>query len=140
MTVSEVKAILSRAIWAQRRLNRDIERLQALRSQVERITPVISDMPKGVPSNNTIQQRVVELREKYIETRVSALEEYLKIEKYISSVEDSEIRTMMRLRFLDLKSWEDIGREYYCDRRTASRKVHKYIKQNAHNARQNVLL
>lgn len=100
----------------------------------------ISDMPKGVPSNNTIQQRVVELREKYIETRVSALEEYLKIEKYISSVEDSEIRTMMRLRFLDLKSWEDIGREYYCDRRTASRKVHKYIKQNAHNARQNVLL
>lgn len=101
----------------------------------------ITDMPKGVSNtNNTIQQKVAELREKYIEARVSALEEYLKIENYIMTIEDVEIRTMMRLRFLDLKSWEVIGREYYCDRRTASRKVHKYIKKNAHNARQNVLL
>lgn len=100
----------------------------------------ISDMPKGVPSNNTIQQRVVELREKYIEARVSALEEYLKIEKYISSVDDSEIRTMMRLRFLDLKSWEEIGREYHYDRTTVSKKIRRYIKQVSHNSHQNVLL
>ncbi len=95
----------------------------------------ITDMPKGVSNNNTIQQKIAELKERYIEARVSALEEYLKIEKFISTVENPEIRTMMRMRYLDLKNWEDIGREYYCDRRTASRKVHKYIKQNAHNAR-----
>ena len=47
MTVQEVKFELSRAIWAMRRMERDLERLYVLRSQVERITPVISDMPKG---------------------------------------------------------------------------------------------
>lgn len=92
----------------------------------------ITDMPKGSSSNSTIQQKIVELRERYIEARVSALEEYLKIEKFISTVENPEIRTMMRMRYLDLKRWEEIGQEYYCDRTTASKKVRAYLKQLSH--------
>ena len=58
------------------------------------------------------------------------LEQYIKIEKYISNVEDSEIRLIMRKRFLDLKDWEDIGNKIHCDRTTVARKVRKYIKSN----------
>lgn len=94
----------------------------------------ITDMPKGSSNKNTIQQRIAELRDRYIELRITALEEYIKIENFISSIEESEIRTMMRMRFLDLESWEKIGIEFYCDRRTASRKVHKYIIELARNA------
>ena len=46
-TVAEVKADLNAIRGAQERLNRRMERLMVLRSQIERITPVLSDMPKG---------------------------------------------------------------------------------------------
>lgn len=87
----------------------------------------ITDMPKGSKKIVSIQEKVTELRNRYIEARISALEEYLKIENYIKSVEDPEIRTIMRMRFLDLKAWEEIGRELHMYRTTAFRNCRKYI-------------
>ena len=78
----------------------------------------------------SIQEKYTELKSLYIEKRLDALEQYIKIEKYISNVEDSEIRLIMRMRFLDLKDWEDIGDKIHCDRTTVARKVRKYIKSN----------
>lgn len=89
---------------------------------------VLTDMPKGNKKRVPIQEKITELKNKYIEARVSALEEYLKIENYINSVEDTEIRTIMRMRFLDLKKWEEIGRNLHMDRTTAYRNLKKYIK------------
>lgn len=89
---------------------------------------VLTDMPKGNKKRVSIQEKITELKNKYIEARVSALEEYLKIENYINSVEDTEIRTIMRMRFLDLKKWEEIGRNLHMDRTTAYRNLKKYIK------------
>lgn len=89
---------------------------------------VLTDMPKGNKKRVSIQEKITELKNKYIEARVSALEEYLKIENYIKSVEDTEIRTIMRMRFLDLKTWEEIGRNLHMDRTTAYRNLKKYIK------------
>lgn len=77
----------------------------------------------------SIQEKISELKDLWMESRVSALEKYIEIEKYIESVEDSEIRTMMRKRFLDLKDWEEIGKEFHCDRTTVSKKIRKYIKE-----------
>lgn len=82
----------------------------------------------------SIQQKIVELRDKYVELRLSALEEYIKIENFIDTIEDSDIRTMMRMRFLSLKSWERIGIEFYCDRTTVSKKVRRYLKELSHNS------
>ena len=79
---------------------------------------------------SSIQEKYTELKSLYIEKRLDALEQYIKIEKYISNVEDSEIRLIMRMRFLDLKDWEDIGDKIHCDRTTVARKVRKYIKSN----------
>lgn len=87
-------------------------------------------------SNNSIQEKIAELHSLYIEKRVSALEEYIKIEKYISTVEDTEIRIIMRKRFLDLKEWEEIGLEIHQDRTTVSKKLRRYLKRtnNSHNS------
>lgn len=87
----------------------------------------ITDMPKGSKKIVSIQEKVTELRNRYIEARISALEQYLKIENYIKSIEDAEIRTIMRMRFLDLKTWEEIGRELHMYRTTAFRNCRKYI-------------
>lgn len=84
----------------------------------------------GTGKRESIQEKYMELKSLYIEKRIDALEEYLKIEKYISDVEDPEIRLVMRLRFMDLKDWDEIGEKVHCDRTTVARKARKYIKCN----------
>ena len=62
------------------------------------------------------------------EKRISALEQYLAIERYIESVEDVELRNIMRYRFLDLYTWDMIADLMYMDRSTVSKKVKRYLK------------
>lgn len=88
----------------------------------------------GTSSNpqSSIQEKVAILQEKLINARLSALEEYLKIERYIESVEDSEIRQIMRFRFMDLMSWNDIADQLHYERTTVSKKLRQFI--NSHNS------
>lgn len=78
----------------------------------------------------SIQEKYAELRALWVEKRLDALEQYLKIEKYISDVEDTEIRIIMRMRFMDLKDWDEIGEKLNYDRTSVSKKVRRYIKNN----------
>lgn len=82
----------------------------------------------GISTTDSIQEKRAIIVEKWINARITALEEYLKIENYIESVEDSEIRQIMRYRFLDLYDWYKIGELMHCDRTTASKKMRNYIK------------
>jgi hypothetical protein len=91
-------------------------------------SPGYGEMIKSSGRHDSIEEKYVQLKSMYMEARVSALEEYIKIEKYISSVEDPEIRLILRKRFLDLKQWEEIGNELYCDRTTVSKKCRNFIK------------
>lgn len=76
---------------------------------------------------SSIQEKRAILIEKLINARLDALEEYLKIESYIDTIEDSEIKTIMRLRFQQLKSWDEIGRELDKDRTAVSKKLRKFL-------------
>ena len=84
----------------------------------------------GNGKRDSIQEKYMELKSLYIEKRIDALEEYIKIEKYISDVEDPEIRLIMRLRFMDLKGWDEIGEKLNYDRTSVSKKARRYIKHN----------
>ena len=68
---------------------------------------------------------------KLTEKRLSALEQYLEIERYIEDVDDVEIRNIMRYRFLDLLKWEEIAERMYQDRTTIAKKVRKYLKERS---------
>lgn len=83
----------------------------------------------GITSTESIQEKRVIIIEKWISARVSALEEYLKIESYIESVEDSEIRQIMRYRFLDLKKWNEIDKLMLCGKDYAKKKYYHYRKK-----------
>ena len=60
--------------------------------------------------NKTILDKLSNILDKLTERRISALEEYMKIERYIESVEDIEIRRIMQYRYLDLKKWKEIDK------------------------------
>lgn len=59
-------------------------------------------------SNKSIQEKRLELISLWIEKRMSALEECLKIERYINEVDDPIVRQIMRLRHIDCQSWNYI--------------------------------
>ena len=69
----------------------------------------------------------VELVQLLTEKRISALEQYLEIERFIEQVEDVELRNIMRYRFLDLYTWDMIADLMYMDRSTVSKKVKRYL-------------
>lgn len=89
----------------------------------------------GTPSKESIQERIAMLNDIYSEKQLKALDEYVKIEKYISSIDDPEMRTLMRLRFLDLLTWEQIAEKTYQERTTIAKKIRRYLKsKNSHNS------
>lgn len=112
-----------------------------LKNEIKKIEDRIIEFGYGVAStkySNTIkstnkvasiQEKRAELVDQLINFRLTALEKYLEIERYIETVEDSEIRQIMRYRFLDLYDWFKIGLEMNCDRTTASKKLRNYLKE-----------
>lgn len=122
---------LSRYYWLKKEVKNLEERLLEFGIGLSAVN--LDNEISGSSSNTTIQQRRAELVEKIINARLSALEEYLKIESYIETVEDSEIRQIMRYRYLDLYGWYKIGEIMNYDRTTVSKKLRAYLK-HSHNS------
>lgn len=122
---------LSRYFHLKKEIEDLEERIEKIGNGVGSIK--IKDMPGGSHKIISIQEKIVELKEKWINARLSAIEEYLKIENYIKSVEDLEIKQIMRYRFMDLMNWEQIGNIMGYERTTISKKARDYIK-NSHNS------
>ena len=119
---------LSRYYWLKKEVKNLEDRLLELGIGLSAVN--LDNEISGSSSNITFQQRRAELVEKIINARLSALEEYLKIESYIEKIEDSEIRQIMRYRYLDLYGWYKIGELMNYDRTTCSKKVRAYIKHS----------
>ena len=126
----------------------ELSRYFKLKKEVEDIERRIKELGVGVASikikeisvngttaKESIQEKIAILNDTYLEKRLSALEEYVKIERYIGSIDDPEMRTLMRYRFLDLYTWEKIAEKTYQERTTVAKKVRRFLKsENSHNS------
>lgn len=118
---------LSRYYYLKREIKDLEDRLKELGVGLSAIN-LDKEISSGSSEHTSIQEKIAIIKEKWINARLSALEEYLKIENYIETVEEVEIRQIMRYRFLDLYDWYKIGELLHCDRTTASKKLRAYIK------------
>lgn len=80
------------------------------------------------PKYSSIQEKITELKDLWIQKRVEAIEEYIKIEHFISGITDSEIRQIMRYRYLDLKKWDEIDELLHNGKEYSKKKYYKYLK------------
>lgn len=126
----------------------ELSRYFKLKKEVEDIERRIKELGVGVASikikeisvngttaKESIQEKIAILNDTYLEKRLSALEEYVKIERYIGSIDDPEIRILMRYRFLDLYTWEQIAEKTYQERTTVAKKIRRFLKsENSHNS------
>ncbi len=126
-----IKEELNELYW----LNKEIEDLNNRLKELDNISissSKISNQIKSNNGNNSIVERLalkkIELQNKIYENMILILSEKQKIEKFIETIPDSQIRTIIRLRNIDLMSWENIGRFMDLDRKTVSSKYNKFIK------------
>lgn len=90
----------------------------------------INNMPKGNTTSDPTQKFVMKknrILEKLNKNYEKYLTEYEKINNFIDSIEDEEIKLIARLRFIKLKDWESIGEEVKADRTTPSKKLKRYL-------------
>lgn len=94
-------------------------------------SPSLSDMPHGTDISNPIETYFLK-KEKLIEKLNQKIEKYteelIRIENIIDTIEDIEVKTIARMRFIHFMKWEDIGNKIHLDRTNCARKLKKYIK------------
>lgn len=101
---------------------------------------ILSDMPKGNGGHSNMTDDYLERQgdlEDMLRYSLRKLqEERKKFEEFLASVEDAEMRLILRLRCVNNMRWEEIGSSLGMDRRTASRKFYHFFKvaHNAHDA------
>ena len=68
-----------------------------------------------------------EYRELLAQTRDKLLQQKCAFEKEINEIDDAEIRLILKLKFVDMRSWNYVAREMNYDRSTVYKKYKKFI-------------
>ena len=95
-------------------------------------SPILTGMPHSNKISNPTEQKSIltlTLKRKLEKRKEKALNELNKIEDYISSIEDTEIRQIFSKRYIQLKKWEEIAQEMFMSERNIYRKHSKYLKE-----------
>ena len=108
--------------------------IKQIEEQIKELSVLSAVSMDGMPKGNGVSspvERFVERLDK-LKTRLAAKrEEFIAeqevLERFIESIQDEEIRVLARGRFLECKSFEQIGNENFVDRTTVSKKLRNYI-------------
>lgn len=110
----------------------DIENIkEEIRSLPTISSPQITGMPHGTGVSNPLEKYLLKkeaLIEKLNQKIVKYTDELIRIESIIDRIDDPEIRTIARMRFILTMKWEDIGEKIHLERTTCSKKLRNYIK------------
>lgn len=112
---------------------KDIEdRIKTLR-ETSVGSPKLTGMPTSHNNINPLEKRIeliVSLTEKLENKKIKAIDEMLKIEKFLTTIEDVETRMIFNKRYIEFKTWEKIAEEMYMSERTVYRKHSSYLKRS----------
>lgn len=129
MTINELSKYHSAKIEIDQ-LENNIRELESTIIGASKITgmPIIKSNSTSNPTER-IGIKLVRLKNK-LEVKKELLIDVLnKIEDFLETVEDSEIRVIIRERFIDGKTWQEISRKIISDRSTPYYKLKKYLKE-----------
>lgn len=127
---------------------RELNELYYIEKEIEAIALALEELPAdaglgsrmfcGMPHGTDIGDRTAAIAlkrvslqnrlQQAVEKRIEAIG---KIHKYIDRVQDAEVRSIMIMRFIELKSWDEIGDKLHYNRTTAVRTLHKYLDKKA---------
>lgn len=116
-----------------KKIQLDIEKLESSRTFSRAIT--YSDMPKGNIRDTTeyIDDYLDERQQLQDMLRYSLQrlqKERLKMEKFLNTINDAEIRLIIRLRCVNGMNWREIGEEMGAHRTSVSKKFYDFWQKN----------
>lgn len=137
------------AIRGERLTEKELNQLHYINKEIEVLKKQLDDLKSrsllkaqeltGMPhapgiSDKTAQIAIAtrEIEELY---EIKLRELYLvrgRIERYINTIDDGEIRLIVRLRCINNMRWEDIASEVGYERTTVSKKYRQYISHKSH--------
>lgn len=124
---------LNRLYW----LKQEIKQIE---NQIKELTVLSATAMSGMPSSKKASSpverfvmRMESLKDKLAQKYEELSAETERIEEYIESIEDVEVRLIARKRFIEHKDFQTIGDELFIDRTTASKKLNRYIEGKKKN-------
>ena len=109
------------------------ERTQ-IENQIKELTVLsavsMSGMPKGNKVSSPVEkfnERLEQLKEKLQRKCAEILAETERIEALIENIEDEAVRVIARKRFIENKTFQEIGDELFIDKTTAYKKLKRYF-------------
>ena len=103
---------LSRYYRLHMRLERNIEILESLEAAAHPGAQRITGMPHAVGVRDKIGDlavEIAEMRERILSLRKELDREEAKLNRFISTIEDDQTRTIFRLRFLRCLTWGEVA-------------------------------
>lgn len=127
MTIKELSKYHSIKIEIEQ-LNANLKKLDNTSIGSQKLT----GMPHGTGSTESIVESII-IKKSKLESilekkKAKLLDEQLKIENFLETVEDSTVRIIIRARFIDGKNWHQIGKELNFERTTPYYHLKKYLK------------
>ena len=108
MTLKE----LSGVYYISKEIEEIEDEIEKLRTTAEKITSVITDMPRGGGVADKLTETIAKIADYQTELAdalIRKTNEQIKISKYIDSIDDVTIRLIFRLRFLSLYQWNEVA-------------------------------
>ena len=126
------KRELSQLYYLSREIERDKRRLKELEALAEGTTQRLTDMPIAPGFGDKTARYAIEIMElkEIIECNMRrCMIEYNRLIRFISSVEDSQMRQILTLRYLNGLTWQRIATEIgETDESYPRRKHNKFLK------------
>lgn len=107
------KEYLSQAYWLDRRIDSKLEQISSLRAMVTKTTSFMNDTPvshtRNVHSMEDVIAKIIDMENQLNEDIDSLVDLKQDIMQRIKEIESPEYQTILELRYLCFKPWEDIA-------------------------------
>ena len=137
------KQELNRYFWLNHEIRRQKKTLERLEDKLSRQNDTVGDTVRdyrsgkgipvrieGIPTDAFTLPVMIRLLEEEIRKNIKESERaVVAIEKYVQNINDPKVRELMRSRFIDCLSWEEVGAQNFINADYARQLINKHIKQ-----------
>lgn len=129
MTLKE----LSQLYYLKKEIKQYERKIEVLRTRAEGTTQALSDMPGGGGNKDkvgTSATDIVNYENKIKEAKQKCEVELKKLEDYIYAIDDSLTRQIFTLRFVEIKSWNEVADKIGSSEYSVKHTCYRYLKRN----------
>ena len=110
------------------------QEIQKIENQIEELTVLSAASMNGTPHSNSVSSPVERFYDRLekLKSRLDMLEtkrdeEKERVEQFINSIDDEEIRVIAKERLIECQTWQRIADNHCMERTTAYKKLKPYI-------------